>query len=38
MITEYWWLSVTVIGVIAIYFVWGRKFGSRPQEERAAAK
>jgi hypothetical protein len=38
MLTEYWWLTVTVVGVVAIYFIWARKFSARRQQEKAPAK
>ena len=37
MLTEYWWLAVTLIGVLAIYFVWGRKLGTKSEGEQSPA-
>jgi uncharacterized membrane protein YhaH (DUF805 family) len=36
--TEYWWLAVTVLAVVAIYFVWGRKVSAKAQQEKATIK
>jgi hypothetical protein len=37
MLTELWWFVATVVAIVAIYFIWVRKPGSKDRQQEPTA-